>query len=200
MSKPSTTSIRKLARARDLSVLPSTRGTYLIVGHGLQFGPADYETTRLWLAKVPTLRSRLARKNQGRTDASSNHARAASGYWDAIFDPEAGEAPPSDLVGLKSVAVMLPGPGDDALRSLWVHEDRARKRGAPEIAARIDEARKMLTGGGLVPVSVVLSDHDMASIRASGGDAQLVLLAAYLAGDPVRGKGRRAGSREPLAL
>ena len=170
--------IRQMARHRVLIVSVSAGEYSISDGQADVFGPADFAATRAWLLQQPTMKSKMPTD-----DVKSVYARQAHDYWGPIYDPEEGEPVPDGLVGLMPITIRLP-PGasaDDALRGLYAAENTAKRRGAPAVVAKLEEARAMLNAANLVPVRVIVSDHDLRSIEATGDDAAMVLLAAWLA-------------------
>jgi|CXWL01.1.fsa_nt_gi hypothetical protein len=199
--------ISQLATARGF-LARSQRGLFYLSGPAKLDGVA-YDEARAFLTEYQTSREiaregRVAEWREARRVREAREpgkTRPANKYFWPIFDPENGESPPDDLVGLHVVSVMLPpgADGDEALRGLWLNEDAAKRRGCPAVAARIDDARELIASGTMRGVRIVVSDHDLASVAAYGADIRVVMLASYLAGAVlVRGKHGPRGKRDAV--
>lgn len=183
MPKHDSTKVKQLAHARGFEVRQE-RGRFILTGPA-DYGPCSYEEARAFLSAFPTERKRRAlaqREAEELTQGQIDVRRRRKGYDAPIYEPELHETAPPELMGLHEIIVGLPvgAESDDALRNLWVAENRERKRGAEAVRKKLGEARGAIAAGGLEPHCVIASDHDLASARAYGEPLPVVLLAAYL--------------------
>ena len=185
MAKLHSTKLKQYAETRGFTVRQE-RGRFILVGPA-EYGPADFADAKAFLSEFPTARQREARARRDAHELTKNeidHRRRRRGYDAPIFEPELGEPAPDGLLGLHEITVLLPAGADpdDCLRSLFVMEDRERRRGAVAVRSKIEEARALIAGGGLEPHRVVASDHDEESARAYNEGLPVVLLASWLLG------------------